>query len=110
MSPFHFVLVFAFLRLASPCHAGGPREVFDVGFPCHSACVFLKIGNWSIFVLFQCRFVLRIIMKCHRDSGINKAASLLLVIYAIVSNTNDLLDRQTCQGIVSPPSHLKVLT
>ena len=49
-------------------------------------------------------------MKCHRDSGINKAASLLLVIYAIVSNTNDLLDRQTCQGIVSPPSHLKVLT
>ena len=27
-----------------PRHDGGPREGFDVGFPCHSACVFLQFA------------------------------------------------------------------
>ena len=34
--------------------------------------------------------------RCHHDSGINKAASLLLLSYAKVNNTKDMLNRQTC--------------
>ena len=30
------------LFVSPPRHAGGPREGFDVGFPCHSACVLLQ--------------------------------------------------------------------
>ena len=37
----------------------------------------------------------------------NKSAFLLFLSFAKVSNTKDMLNRQTCQGIlVSPPSHL----
>ena len=42
---------------------------------------------------------------CHRDSGIhNLAASLLLVGYAKVSNTKDMLNRHTSQGIPCVPT------
>ena len=64
---------------------------------------YLNIGNWSVFVLFGWRFVFGIIMgwegkgtlpfRCHHDRGIKKAASLLLLSFAKVSNTKDLLDR-----------------
>ena len=40
--------------------------------------------------------------RCHRDSGINKAARVLLLGYAKMSNTKDMLKRQTCQGIPCP--------
>ena len=40
--PFHFVLVFAFS--SRPRHYGGLREGFNVGFPCHSACVLLQFA------------------------------------------------------------------
>ena len=70
---------------------------------------YLKIGNWSAFVLFRWRPVFGIIMRwegrepfpfnCHHDS-VNKAASLLLLRFAKVSSTKDMLNTQTCQGIV----------
>ena len=43
--------------------------------------------------------------------GNNKAASLVLLRFARVSNTEDMLNRQTYQGIyaVSPHSHLTLL-
>ena len=74
---------------------------------------YFKICNWSVFVLFGWRFVLGIIMRwdgksvpsrCHRDSGINKAASLLILSYAKVSDTKDVVNRQTCQGILCVPT------
>ena len=71
---------------------------------------YLKIDNWSVFVLSRWRFVVGIIMRwegrepfssrCHGHSGINKAASLLLLSFAKVSNTKDLLNTQPCQGIL----------
>ena len=71
---------------------------------------YLKIGNGSVFVLFGWRFVFEKIMRwegrepfssrCHNASGINKAAALLLASFAKVSNTKDLLKRQTCPGIL----------
>ena len=65
---FHFVLVFVFLHL-TPRHAGGPQEGFDVGFPRHSACVFLQspfsfwpppprwrsVGGFSRWFALPCR-------------------------------------------------------
>ena len=38
--------------------------------------------------------------RCHHDHGIDKAASLLLLSSAKASNTKDLLNKQTCQGIL----------
>ena len=38
--------------------------------------------------------------RCHCDSGINKAPSPLLLSYSKVSNTKDMLNRQTCQEIL----------
>ena len=71
---------------------------------------YLKIGNWSVFVLFGWRFVFGIIMRwearehVHSDAittmGNSKAASLLCLSFAKVSNTKDLLKRQTCPGIL----------
>ena len=71
---------------------------------------YLKIGNWSVFVLSGWRFVLvfGIIMRWGSREpfpsvaittlGNNRAASLLLLSFAKVSGTKDLLHRQTCQG------------
>ena len=36
----------------------------------------------------------------HHESGVNKAASLLLLSYAKLSNTKDMLHTQTCQEIL----------
>ena len=38
--------------------------------------------------------------RCHRDSAINKAASLLHVSFAKVINTKDMLNRQTRQEML----------
>ena len=37
---------------------------------------------------------------CHHDAGINKAAYFLRLSFAKVSNTKNMLNRQTCQGIL----------
>ena len=70
----------------------------------------IKIGNWSVFELFGWRSVFEIIMGWEgRDPfpsdaittlGNNQAASLLLLSFAKVSNTKDLVNRQTCQGVL----------
>ena len=75
--------------------------------PC-KAGDYLEVCNWSVFELFIWRFVFGIIIRwggrepfpfrCHHDSGINKAASLLLLGFAKVSKTKDMLNRQTCLG------------
>ena len=39
--PFRFVLVFT---VSPPRHDGDLRKGFDVGFPCHSACVLLQFA------------------------------------------------------------------
>ena len=54
---------------------------------------YLKIGNWSVFVLFGWCFVFGIIMRwegrepfpsrCHHGSATNKADSLLLLSYLV---------------------------
>ena len=45
--------------------------------------------------------------RCHHESGNNKAASLLLVGFANVSNTKDMLiGRPARRYSVPPPSHL----
>ena len=58
-----------------------------------------EIGNWSVFVLLGWRFVFGIMMKrearahmvrCHHDSGNNKAASLLRLLRFKVSNRQGL--------------------
>ena len=59
-----------------------------------------EIGNWSVFVLLGWRFVFGIIIKrdgrepriirCHHDSGSNKAASLLRLLRSKVSNYHGL--------------------
>ena len=59
-----------------------------------------EIGNWSVFVLLGWRFVFGIIIKrdgreprivrCHHDSGNNKAASLLRLLSSKVSNHHGL--------------------
>ena len=59
-----------------------------------------EIGNWSVFVLLGWRFVFGIIIKrdgreprivrCHHDSGNNKAASLLCLQRSKVSNRHGL--------------------
>ena len=69
-----------------------------------------EIGKWSVFVLFGWRFVVGIIMRWDRREpflsnviktlGNNKASSLLLLGFAKVSSTKDLLYRQTCQEIL----------
>ena len=70
---------------------------------------YLKMGNLSVFVLFGWRFVYGIIMRWEGQPflsdaittlGNNKAASLLLLSVVKVSNTKDLLNRQTCHGIL----------
>ena len=69
-----------------------------------------KIGDRSVFVLFGRHFVFRIIMRWEGREpflpdaittlGNIKADSLLLLSFAKVISTKDLLNRQTCQGIV----------
>ena len=67
-----------------------------------------EIGNWSVFVLLGWRFVFGIIIKrdgreprivrCHHDSGNNKAASLLRLPRAKVSNHHGLAKLADLQG------------
>ena len=68
-----------------------------------------KIGHWPVFVLFGWRFVFGITMRWegrepfpfrYHDCGISKAAFLLLLSFATVSNTKDMLNRWTCQEIL----------
>ena len=66
---------------------------------------YLKIGNWSVFILFGRRFVFGINMRWERREpfpsdaittlGNNKADSLLLLSFANVSYTKGMLNRQT---------------
>ena len=77
---------------------------------------YLKIGNWSVFILFGWRFVFLIIMICEGLSpfpldvittlGNNEAASLLLLSFAKLINTKDLLSGQTCPEIRTLCLHL----
>ena len=65
---------------------------------------------WSVFLLFGWRFVFGIIMRWEGREpflsdaittlGSNKAACLLRLNFAKVSSTKDLLNRQTCEGIL----------
>ena len=99
---------------------------------------YLKIGHRSVFILFEWRFVVGITIRweglwamtyiyniahrgmalsvdpfpsrCHRDSGIHKADSLLLQSYAKVSNTKDMLNRQTSMGILCLPNYTSTVT
>ena len=48
--PDPLVLIFAFLRLAPPHHAGDPREGFGGGLPYHSAYVFLQFLSFAFFL------------------------------------------------------------
>ena len=78
-----------------------------------------NIGNQSVFVLFGWRFVIGIIMSWEgRESPsfqmssrlwekIKLLLSLLLVNFAQMSSTKDLLNRQTCQGM--SPQHLSLI-
>ena len=71
-----------------------------------------KLGSWSVFVLLGWRFVFGIIMRWEgREPSLsdvittlgknnNEAASLLLLSFAKVSSTKDLLSRHTCQGML----------
>ena len=66
---------------------------------------YLKIGNWSVFILFGWRFVFWINMRWERREpfpsdaittlGNNKAASLLLLSFKKVISTKDLRNRKT---------------
>ena len=64
---------------------------------------YLKILNFSVFVLFGWRFVFGIIMRWEGrepvSSRCHRAVSLLLS-FAKVSNTKDMLYRQTYLGIL----------
>ena len=76
-----------------------------------------EIGNWSVFVLLGWRFVFRIIMKwdgrephivrCHHDSGNNKAGSLLRILKPkwVLARTTKI-GRPPRGYSVPPPSHL----
>ena len=71
-----------------------------------------NIGNWSVFVFFGWRFVSGMIMGWEgREPFLSDAIGFweiiklplsyqVLVSIAKVNNTKDLLDRQTCQGIL----------
>ena len=58
----------------------------------------LNIVNWSFFVLFRCRFVSRIMMRWEGRE--------LLLSFAKVSNTKDLLNIKTCQGMLCASTQL----
>ena len=63
-----------------------------------------NIGIWSVFVLFGWRFYSEYEMgqsDVITTLGNNKGASLQLLTFAKVSSTKDLINRQTCQGILS---------
>ena len=74
---------------------------------------YLKMGNRLLFIQCGWRIVFGIITRwdqrepfpsrCHHDAGNDKAASPLLLGVPKVSNTNDMLSRQTCQGITCVP-------
>ena len=79
-----------------------------------------EIGNWSVFVLLGWHFVFGIIIKrdgresrivrCHHDSGNNKAASILRLLRSKVSNrpwwllTLDLRRRSIEAALLFPES------
>ena len=74
---------------------------------------YLRMGNWSVFVLLEWRFVFGIIMKrearahivrCHHHSGNNIAASLLRLLRFIVSNRHGLVKSAHLQGDISAQS------
>ena len=68
----------------------------------------LEIGNWSVFILLGWRFVFGIIIKrdgreprivrCHHDSGNNKASSLLRLLRSKLSNHHGLAKEADLQG------------
>ena len=108
----HLRLMFLFVELgfarishisAYATHQGSLVLWYGVG----RQVIILRIGHWSVFVLFGWRFVFGIIMRWegrepfsfryHHDCGISKAVSLLLLSFAKVSNTKDMLRRQTWQ-------------
>ena len=80
-----------------------------------------EIGNWSVFVLFGWRFVFGIIVKwdrreiprtvrCYRESGNNKAVSLLrLGSRKWAAPRTSLIGRPARGHSMSPPSRLTIV-
>ena len=86
-------------------HQGGLVLWYGLGRPVITS----EIGNWSVFVLLGWRLYSGLsyeetgesrIVRCHHDSGNNKAAPLLRLLISKVSNHQGQRNRQTCKRIL----------